>query len=258
MNPLITPDQAVAIALAFSRVIAFFMAFPVLNIGIIPLNIRILLVVAFSLTVILHYNLSLPVNKIDLVVFVLLIIKEILLGLSLGLISSIFIAIFMYASEIISYFIGFTIVNIFNPAFGQTSVLSTFFLLLFYLLFFITGSYQILIGSLFKSFEIIPIYSLSFDTDILTFILKKSADIFKIGLQVAFPFALLLVVFNVVMALINRLIPQINVFFIGLPAQILIGLLALMFGSAVIVKVGVSLIDQMTHTLLDGLKILSR
>lgn len=258
MTPLITPDQAVALALVFSRIIAFFAAFPVLNANLIPLHVRVMLVVAFSFVAMLHYNISISVSKIELTIFVLLILKEMLIGLFLGLITYIFIAIFLYAAEVISFFMGFTVVNVFNPAFGQTSILSTFFLLLFYLLFFITGGYQIIIGSLYKSFEILPVYNLSFNHSVFDYILKKSADIFKLGFQISFPFILILLVFNIVLALINRLIPQINVFFVGLPAQIFIGLISLLFGSALIVKIGTNLIDQMSWSFLEGLKIISR
>lgn len=74
----------------------------------------------------------------------------------------------------------------------------------------------------------------------------------------AFPFILVLLVFNVVLALINRLIPQINVFFIGLPAQIWIGFIVLMFSSILLVKVGLNFVDKMVEYYLTGLKILSR
>lgn len=258
MTPLITPDQAVAVALVFSRIIAFFLAFPVLNANLIPLHIRALMVVAFSFVAVLHHNISVSVSKVDLLVFLLLVLKEMMVGLSLGLVTFIFIAIFLYAAEIISFFMGFTIVNIFNPAFGQTSILSTFFLLLFYLLFFTSGAYQVVIGSLYKSFEILPVYNLVFNEGVFEYILKKSADIFRLGFQISFPFALILVVFNIVLALINRLIPQINVFFVGLPAQIFIGLVALVFGSALIVKIGVNLIDRMTAAHIDVIKIIGR
>lgn len=258
MTPLITPDQAVAVALVFSRIIAFFLAFPVLNANLIPLHIRVLMVVALSFVVMLHYDISVSVSKVDLLVFLLLVIKEMMIGLSLGLVTFIFIGIFLYAAEIVSFFMGFTIVNIFNPAFGQTSILSTFFLLLFYLLFFTSGAYQLVIGSMYKSFEILPVYSFTFNDDVFEYILQKSAYIFKLGFQISFPFALILLVFNIVLALINRLIPQINIFFVGLPAQIFIGLIALLFGSVLIVKIGVNLIDRMTATQMDVIKILGR
>ncbi|MCX7760788.1 MAG: flagellar biosynthetic protein FliR [Hydrogenothermaceae bacterium] len=258
MNPIITPDQAVAISLVFSRIIAFFMAFPILTANLIPLNVRILLVVSFSFIAMLHYDIAISVREIDLIVFTLLILKEMFIGFSMGIVVLIFLSIFMYAAEVISYFMGLTVVNIFNPAFGQTSILSTFFLLLFYLLFFITGAYQVVIGSLYKSFEIIPIDKIGYNDAILPYIISKSADIFKLGFQISFPFMLVLIVFNVVLALINRLIPQINVFFIGLPAQILIGFLALVFGSVVIVNIGVNLSDKMVGSILEVIKILSR
>lgn len=256
MTPLITPDQAVALALVFSRIIAFFMAFPLLNANLIPLNVRVLLVVAFSFVAMLNYNLSISVSQLELILFLLLVIKEVLIGFSLGLITMIFVSIFLYAAEIISYFMGFTIVNVFNPAFGQTSVLSTFFLILFYLLFFTTGAYQMVIGSMFKSFEILPLVNLSFNERVFPYILGKSVEIFKLGFQIAFPFSLVLIVFNVVMALINRLIPQINVFFVGLPVQILVGFVVLLFGSVVLVKLGVSLTNSMVSSIMELLKIL--
>lgn len=258
MTPLITPDQAIAIALVFSRIIAFFMAFPLLNANLIPLNVRVLLVIAFSFVVILQQDLSISVSQAELLVFTLLVLKEVLIGFSLGLITTIFVSIFLYAAEIVSYFMGFTIVNVFNPAFGQTSVLSAFFLILFYLLFFVSGAYQIVIGSLFKSFELLPVINFTFNDRVFPYILGKSGDIFKLGFQIAFAFSLVLIVFNVVLALINRLIPQINISFVGLPAQILIGFIVLLFGADVLVKLGISLVDSMVSSIIELLKILSR
>jgi len=74
----------------------------------------------------------------------------------------------------------------------------------------------------------------------------------------AFPFILVLLVFNIVLALINRLIPQINVFMVGLPAQIFIGFVILIFASSLIVSVGLNFIDKMTNYYLTLMKIFSR
>lgn len=258
MNPLITPDQAAGVAIVISRVIAFFIGFPFLNTPFIPLNIRVLLVLAFSFFAMAHYNISLSIKDYDLLFFALFMMKEMLIGFSLGVVVTIFVSIFLYAAEIISFFMGFTIVNVFNPAFGQTSALSLLFLLLFYLLFFISGSYQMVIALLFKSFELVPVVKFSFNESVFEFVILKFGDIFKIGFQIAFPFALVLTVFNVVLALINRLIPQINVFFVGLPAQILIGFVVLVFSSSLIISIGLNLIDKMVYSMEDILKLIGR
>ncbi|ACN99117.1 flagellar biosynthetic protein FliR [Sulfurihydrogenibium azorense Az-Fu1] len=255
---LITPDQAIALALVFSRIIAFFSTFPLISSTVIPHNVKVLLVVSFAFFTMLNFDIQVKVNQIELITFLILIVKEIFIGLSLGLIVNILISAFSYAGEIVGFLMGLTVMNMYNPAFGQTSVLSGFFVFLFYLLFFVSGSYQILIGSLFKSFEILPLTEASINQGIFPYLIEKSGDIFLLSFQMAFPFILVLLVFNVVLALINRLIPQINVFFIGLPAQIWIGFIVLMFSSILLVKVGLNFIDKMVEYYLTGLKILSR
>ena len=64
--------------------------------------------------------------------------------------------------------------------------------------------------------------------------------------------------FNIVLALINRLIPQINVFIVGLPAQIFIGFIVLLFASSLIISVGLNFIDKMMNDYLTLMKIFSR
>jgi flagellar biosynthetic protein FliR len=255
---LITPDQAITVALIFSRIIAFFMAFPLISSPIIPHNVKVLLVVSFAYFTMLNFNIKLEIKEYDLLIFLTLILKEVFIGFSLGIIVNIFIGAFSYAAEIISYLMGLTVLNMFNPAFGQTSVLSGYFLFLFYLLFFISGAYQIFIGALFKSFEVIPLSSFNINNGVFEFIIKKSSDIFLLSFQIAFPFILVLVVFNIVLALINRLIPQINVFMVGLPVQIFIGFVMLIFASSLIISVGLNFIDKMTNYYLTLMEIFSR
>ena len=255
---LITPDQAITVALIFSRIIAFFLAFPLISSPIIPHNVKVLLVVSFAYFTMLNFNIKLEIKEYDLLVFLTLILKEVFIGFSLGIIVNIFIGAFSYAAEIISYLMGLTVLNMFNPAFGQTSVLSGYFLFLFYLLFFISGAYQIFIGALFKSFEVIPLSSFNINNGVFEFIIKKSSDIFLLSFQMAFPFILVLLVFNIVLALVNRLIPQINVFIVGLPAQIFIGFVILIFASSLIISVGLNFIDKMTNYYLTLMKIFGR
>jgi flagellar biosynthetic protein FliR len=234
------------------------MAFPLISSPIIPHNVKVLLVVSFAYFTMLNFNIKLEIKEYDLLILLTLILKEVFIGFSLGIIVNIFIGAFSYAAEIISYLMGLTVLNMFNPAFGQTSVLSGYFLFLFYLLFFVSGAYQIFIGALFKSFEVIPLSSFNINNGVFEFIIKKSSDIFLLSFQMAFPFILVLLVFNIVLALINRLIPQINVFIVGLPAQIFIGFVILIFASSLIISVGLNFIDRMTNYYLTLMKIFGR
>ena len=257
MQPLITPEMAIAFSLIVSRVIGIFISIPFLNTNFIPLNIRILLVLSISFFFVKILGLSVPLENFSLLTFFILVLKEVVIGFLLGLSVSLFTAAFSYAAEIISYFMGLTIANVFDPAFGQISVFDRYFIALFYLLFFITGAYQIFIGSILKSFELIPLYEpINFEG--FVFVLEKLPVIFYYGFKMAFPFALILFIINIALALVNRLIPQINVFIVGLPLQIFVGLASLTIGAAVLIYFGIKIIEDMTQTYLDTMGILGK
>ncbi|WP_457639057.1 flagellar biosynthetic protein FliR [Persephonella sp.] len=258
MNPLITPDMAVTFGLVLSRVIGVFLGFPLINTAMIPLNVRIVLTIAFSFFLMGVMDVKVSSENFSLLTYILLILRELLIGALLGLIVNIFIAAFSYAAELISYFMGFTIANLFDPTFGQISILDRFFILLFYLLFFITGAYQMVIGGLVMSFKLLPVGQLTFNPDIFPYILEKTPLIFYIGLKIAFPFILILFIVNVALALINRLIPQINVFIVGLPLQIFVGLAALAVATSLLIMFSISVINNLAETYIKAFGILGK
>ncbi len=257
MKPLITPESVLGFLLVLSRVSAIFMSMPFFNTNFIPLNVRVLFLISTSFFFSQIENISVPLDDFHLLTYFFLVLKEILIGFLLGLTVSLFIAAFSYAAEIISYFMGLTIVNVFDPSFGQISVLDRYFIVIFYLLFFITGAYQIFVGAILKSFEIIPVLEpLSFNG--FLFILEKLPVVFYYGFKMSFPFALILFIINVALALVNRLIPQINVFIVGLPLQIFVGLASLAIGASVLVYFGIHIMKDMTDSYLGTLKFLGK
>lgn len=258
MNPLITPEMAVAFGLVLSRVMGIFMGFPLLNTSLIPLNIRIMLSIAFAFFFMSIFELKIPVENFSLLHYLMLVLRELLIGFLLGLLVNIFISAFSYAAELISYFMGFTIANVFDPTFGQISVLDRFFILLFYLLFFVTGAYQMVIGGLVMSFEVLPVGVLSFNTQSLVYLFKEAPLIFYLGFKIAFPFVLILFMVNVALALINRLIPQINVFIVGLPLQIFIGLVSLAIATSLIIYFSTSVINKFSESFIKLIGIMGK
>lgn len=258
MTPLITPEQAIGIGFVFTRIIGIFLSFPLLNTSMVPLNIRVLLVVAFSLYIASLTDIKVSLEGLSVVALTLNILKELLIGFLLGLLVNIFITAFSYAAEIISFFMGITIANMFDPTFGQISVLDKLFILIFYLIFFISGVYQIFLAGIVASFELFPVYSFSFNDGVFLYILKKSSQLFILAFKLAFPFLLVLFITNVVLALINRLIPQIMVFIVGLPLQIFLGIASLAIGSAAIVYFAVSVADQTGSSFIEVIKNIGR
>lgn len=255
MTPLITPEEALVLVLVMSRVVAIFFNFPFFSTPFLPRNVKILFTLALSFFIMKNIHIQPPINMhIDLIRMLLYIGSEFLIGFAFGLIVNFYIAAFSYAAEIISYFMGLTVVNTFDPTYGQVSVLSKFFIMLFYMLFFISGAYGYFISTLFMSFKYIPLGVIQFGPGFWRYVIEHSFEIFIIAFKLAFPFALILYLINLALALVNRLIPQINVFIVGLPLQIFVGLAALVLGVSVIIYIGINYIQGLAQSFVIFIK----
>ncbi|HIE59206.1 MAG TPA: flagellar biosynthetic protein FliR [Persephonella sp.] len=259
MTQLITVSEAITFGLVLTRLVAFFSAFPVINSNFVPLNVRLMLVIAMSFFIMKFANIELiEVKDFSVSWMFLLVIKELLIGFFLGVLTHIIIGIFSYASEVISYFMGLTLANLFDPTFGQISVIDRFFILLFYLMFFLSGVYIVFFAGLVKSFEIIPLFELKISDNAVLYVLEKALFLFVLALKMAFPFLLVLLMLNVALALINRLIPQVNVFIVGLPMQIFIGLLSLAIGAAALVMFSKGIMNHFVENYISAIKLFGK
>ncbi len=254
MTPLVTPADAVAISLVFTRIIAILMSFPFINTTLLPRNVKILLVVALALFITKTMHVSIDIDTLTPGSYIWLLFRELLIGFGLGLLANFFISAFSYAAEIISYFMGITVANIFDPTYGQVSILSKFFIFLFYMIFFVSGAYEYFVSTLFASFTYYPITATGFDEGFWGYVIQNSVTLFTLAFKLSFPFALILYLINLALALVNRMIPQINVFIVGLPLQIFVGLAALAAGASLLVLGGVNYIQRMSENILYLIK----
>jgi flagellar biosynthetic protein FliR len=242
--------------LVLARMSSLFLSFPLTLMNFLPLNIRIMFLLSLSFFILPYIEGAFNLSEISLISFLLLVLKEILTGFFLSLVTWIFYSIAVYSSELISYMMGLTIVNIFDPTFGMVSVLGRFFIFLFLIVFFSTGAYQIFFGAIFESFKIIPIGGFSISDSLLKFFIREGTLLFYLGFKLAFPFIFTLFIVNLALALINRLIPQINVFIVGLPLQLYIGILFLLLGFNTIIHFFRILNERFIDELLSVIKLL--
>ena len=138
------------------------------------------------------------------------------------------------AGEFISVNMGLGLATIFNPQQPQTTVLSFFFSLLATLIFLSLGGVEIALLAMGKSFERIPPGAFSLYSINSEFFLNFFYESFLLAFKVSLPVIVVMLLFNLILALVNRFIPQINVFIVGLPIQIFIGLWVLILSMPVI------------------------
>jgi flagellar biosynthetic protein FliR len=130
-----------------------------------------------------------------------------------------------FAGEVMDLEVGFSIVNVINPLTSQNvSVLGEFQLALGSLIYLISNAHHFLFQGLAGSFNLVPLpyvtISPQLNTDVLTFFAQSFFMVF----QIAGPIAVALFLTNIGLALMARVAPQLNIFAVGFPLQIMIGL----------------------------------
>ena len=242
--------------LVLIRISSLLLSFPFLSMPFVPPNVKVLFALALTFFTLPYVDTTVDLAHISLLNLFLLVIKEVLIGLFLSLVAQVFYSVAIYAAELISYMMGLTVANMFDPTFGMVSVLGRFFVLLFYGVFFSTGGYRLFIGALFESFKVVPIGSFSLSQSVYELFLKEGALLFYLSFKMAFPFLVALFITNLALALINRLIPQINVFIVGLPVQLFVGLFLLAVGLPALVYFSRGLVERFIEEFISALKVL--
>ena len=142
--------------------------------------------------------------------------------------------------------IGFGMVNVIDPMMGgQVPMMGNFFYILTALFFLMIDGHHILFKALFESYSIIPLGGFAFSATLLTNIVNVMAVTFLIGVQISIPILAALLMTEVGLGILSRTVPQMNVFVIGMPLKIGLGLLTLYFMFPVFFKVMLVLFDKM-------------
>jgi flagellar biosynthetic protein FliR len=157
--------------------------------------------------------------------YVLLVVKETVLGLLLGVTSLILFHAIQAAGQIIDTQMGFGMVNVLDPQSGmQVPLLGNFFYLFATMLFLLSDGHHYLLMALTRSFRLIPPGTLSFPVSLWSNLGGLFTQILAFALQIALPVAGVLFLTDVALGIVARTVPQMNVFVLGIPVKILVGM----------------------------------
>ena len=149
---------------------------------------------------------------------------ELLLGLAFGWSAQIVFMGLRFAGQEMEVKMGISLAQIVDPqAGGQRGILTAFFDLLAALIFFSLNGHVLLFHALLSSYQVFP---LAGEKPFIAYGLVTSAsEIFSIGLRVSAPIIIGLLLSDIILGVMSRAVPQMNVFFVGLPLQLGFGLL---------------------------------
>jgi flagellar biosynthetic protein FliR len=209
----------------FLRVLALFGAMPVIGQRGVPARVRVAL--AFLIAFCAQASLPpMPVIPLDSAQAMLAVVQQLLIGVSLGFAVRIVFAAVEFAGELIGLQMGLNFAAFFDPmSGGQATAVARFFGTSVAFLFIVVNGHLLVIGAVAQSFHAFPVGSEPF-----AFLREAQpqawgAEVFRLGLWIALPLVAMLLFVNLVLGVISRVAQQMNIYAIGFPMTIGVGLI---------------------------------
>ncbi|MFQ3548298.1 MAG: flagellar biosynthetic protein FliR [Armatimonadota bacterium] len=212
-----------AFILVLARTAGIFTTAPIFGNANVPKMVRIPFAVALAFV-------YLPMARysevsLELMPFLIVVLKEVLLGIVLGFIVEMMFAAIQSAGSLIDIQIGFGLANVFDPVSKQQSgVIARFYFLVSVLVFLLANGHHLLIMGLADSYRAIPLGTLSITTQAAWGTLDIFMQFFMAGLKLGAPIVGAIFLTDVALGILSRTVPQLNVFIVGFPAKLAVGL----------------------------------
>lgn len=223
---IVSIAQTQIFILVFTRIMAMIIPVPVLGGNAIPAQVRIGLGIILSAVLIPWQPLGPGVKELDIFAFAAAIFQELVIGLLAGFAATLTFGALQIAGETMGLSSGFGAGNILNPAVGISgSALDQLFIMVGMLLFVVMDGHHYFLMAVQKTFAQIPVNTPIPFTD-AGILIRMTAEMIAAGVQLALPVIGALLLADITMGLLARVAPQIQIFFLGLPAKIGLGMIA--------------------------------
>jgi len=218
------PALAATFMLVFARVGAMVMLLPGLGESNIPVRIKLGIALLLTLIILPLHRAAYQVDLTSMTSLGVLMVHEIVIGIVLGATARVTLSALAVAGSVIAQQLGLGFVTAVDPTQGQQGVLiGNFLSVLGMTLLFATDSHHLVIAALNESYRIFSPGELMPSGDVAALATRAFATAFKIGLQLSAPFLVFGLVFNVGLGVLARLMPAMQVYFVGVPLSIMVG-----------------------------------
>ena len=222
--PALALQDVLAFLLVLCRVGGLFVLAPGFSASMIPVRIKLMLALAISLAMVpiaVHGH-TVPLNAGD---FAILMLKEILVGLVFAFPMALVGAAVQAGASVLDTLIGFSFSSILDPLNNQqTAIMGQFYTLFAIMVLLMSGGDHVMIEGLGASYHALPVTAFPHVGAVTRGALTAFAQVWAIGLEIAAPAMVALVITDAAIGLVSRAVPQMNVFVVGLPAKILVGM----------------------------------
>ena len=228
------------------RVSTLLFVFPIFSARQIPVQVRIGL--AFLIAFVLYRAVPLMAPLPDVGALLAAVVSQVVLGLIVGFVAYLVFMGIQFAGEIVDIQIGFAVANIISPQTQQqVTVIGELELTLATLIFLATDSHLMMLQGIGGSFHLLPLPYIKLDPSLVPSVVGFMQQAFLIVLKIAAPPAIALFFVNLALGLMARVAPQMNVFVVGFPLQIGVGLLMLAVSVPLLGYVAPDLFSNSAH-----------
>lgn len=221
----VSPGWSAQFLYVFARLSAAIVAAPFFGARGVPPQVKIGLALLLSLVVLPLQHAPTSTTAPNLLVFATVLGSEVLVGLALGVGVMLVISALEMGAALVGVQIGYSIGSVIDPLTGaQSGAIEQFYRLVATLVFFVVNGHHLVISSLVLSFQVVPPGS----ADLTLIAGERSipffASLFVIALRVALPVIVALLLADLVLGMLGRAVPQLNVLVVGMPVKIGAGL----------------------------------
>jgi flagellar biosynthetic protein FliR len=244
------PGLAAAFLLIFARVGTMVMLLPGVGESGMPSRVRLMLALTLTAILLPLHRAAYTIELTALGPVLTMLFQEIVIGAVLGLSARLAISALQVAGSVIANQLGLGFVTAVDPTQNQQGVLiGNFLALLGVTLIFATDMHHLVIAGINNSYRLFQPGEMPIVGDMAQLVTTTIAGAFKIGIQLSAPFLAFGLLFNLGLGVLSRLMPQMQVFFIGMPLTIILGLLLFLIVLGAMMGVFVSYLEDVLGNL---------
>ena len=212
--------------LLFGRLSGLFLIAPILSSRMLPVRLKVLIIAMLAAT--LSYVIPLQNSLASISspgLFIAALVIELVVGYTIGFVCYIVLAAIQTAGQLMDMQMGFAIVNVVDPSSGtQIPLMGNLTQTIALMVYLAINGHHYLIQALVQSYQVIPVMGLSMNHRLMDWMTEIIVYMFIIAVKLAAPLVIAVLTSDIAMGFIARTVPQMNVFIVGLPLKILLGL----------------------------------
>lgn len=210
------------------RILGFVIIIPVLSTMNIPFQVKMAFAVVVANLVFISGKVTAVYYDDNLAGYIMLIVTEFLTGFAAGFVVNLIFTVFYYVGQIIDYKIGFAMVSVLDPLSQiQVPITGNLLYLFITIMLVASGGLNAFLAAFFYSFDAIPpgTASLLSNRPLTVYMVETLRDFLVIGVNIAMPVIGAILVLDVALGVMVKAVPQMNVFVVGMPIKIFVGLM---------------------------------